>query len=80
NGYRLLDGELRARVNGREETLMRRPDRLVYKTDDVTAELDIYSLAVREARFKHGDVAAVSFEHAVRMAVLLKSLQNASFR
>ncbi len=80
NGYRLLDGELRARVNGRVETLAKRPDRFVYETDDVYAELDMYSLAVREARFKHSEVSSVTFEHAVRMAVLLKALQNASFR
>ncbi|MBW2408742.1 MAG: hypothetical protein JRF72_03015, partial [Deltaproteobacteria bacterium] len=75
-GYMLKDEVLRARVDGEEETLLRREYHLIYETKDVEARLNPKTFAVEEITFSSDAPDTIELRHAARMCVLLTALRD----
>jgi putative selenate reductase len=76
NGYLFVDGALKARVDGKLETLIRHADHLIYETRDIRARLNLNTVAAEEATFLSGAGGPVDLRHAAQMAILFTALKD----
>ncbi|MGD9054509.1 MAG: putative selenate reductase subunit YgfK [Desulfobacterales bacterium] len=76
NGYMFDDGVLKARVDGRAESLTRQAGHLIYETPDIRARLNLKTLAVEEASLLTDVDGPIDLRHAARMAVLYTALKD----
>jgi putative selenate reductase len=76
NGYMFDDGALKARVDGKLETLTRHEDYLVYETQDIRARMNIKTYSVEEVNFFPDVTGPVDLHHAVQMAILFTALKD----
>ncbi len=76
NGYMFVDGALKARVNGKPETLTRFEDHLIYETQDIRARLNLNTVAAEEATFLSGAGGPIDLRHAAHMAILFTALKD----
>jgi putative selenate reductase len=76
NGYMLVDGVLKARVDGELETLSRHADHLIYETGDIRARLNLKTYCAEAVRFRSDAGDPVDLRHAAQMAVLLTALKD----
>jgi putative selenate reductase len=76
NGYLLIDGVLKAKVDGELETLSQHADHLIYETKDIRAQLNIITYCVEEATFHSEAKGPVNFRHAAQMAILFTALKD----
>ncbi len=72
----LADGVLKARVDGKLETLSRRGDSLIYETKDVWARLNLKTYAVEEITFTSPATGPVDLRHAAQMGVMAAALSD----
>lgn len=76
DGY-FLDGNLlRAKLDGRMETMTLAEGHLMYETDQVRVQLDQDTFTVEDVRAKPGYADRIDLEHAAVMYVLLKLLKD----
>jgi putative selenate reductase len=76
NGYMLVDGVLRARVDGELETLSRHKDHLIYETGDIRARLNLNTFVAEEATLLSDADGPIVLRHAAHMAILLTALKD----
>ena len=76
NGYLFVDGALKARVDGKLETLTQQADHMVYETGDIRARFNLNSYAAEEATFLSKVEGPVDLRHAVQMAILYEALKD----
>jgi putative selenate reductase len=76
NGYRLVDGVLKARVDGELETLSRQEDHLTYETKDIRARLNLKTFAAEEATSISDADGPIDLRHAAQMAFMLTALKD----
>jgi len=76
NGYMLVDGVLKARVDGELETLSRHADHLIYETGDIRARLNLNTYSAEEATFLSGAGGPIDLRHAAQMAILFTALKD----
>jgi putative selenate reductase len=76
NGYMLVDGVLKARMDGELETLSRHEDHLIYESRDIRARLNLNTYSAEAVRF-HSDASdPVDLRHAAQMAVMFTALKD----
>jgi hypothetical protein len=71
-----VDGALKARVDGKLETLTRHADHLIYETQDIRARLNLNTYVAEEATFLSGAGGPIDLRHAVQMAILFAALKD----
>jgi putative selenate reductase len=76
NGYMFVDGALKARVDGKLETLTRHEDHLIYETQDIRAQMNIKTYSVEAVNFFPEVTGSVDLRHAAQMAVLFTALKD----
>jgi hypothetical protein len=76
NGYMLVDGVLKARVDGELETLSAHADHLIYETADIRAQLNLNTFVAEEATFLSGADGPIALQHAAQMAILFTALKD----
>jgi putative selenate reductase len=76
NGYMFVDGALKARVDGKLETLTRHADHLIYETQDIRARLNLNTYVAEEATFLSGAGGPIDLRHAVQMVILFAALKD----
>ena len=76
NGYMFMDGILKARVDGRPESLVRNADALIYENPQIRARLNPKTFMVETATLLSDANSATGLRHAARMAILYKALKN----
>ncbi len=76
NGYMFVDGVLRARIDGKTETLTREADHLIYETSDIRARLNSTTYVVEDATFLSKTDGPIDLRHAVQMAILYAALKD----
>ena len=72
----IVDGVLKARVDGELETLSRHADHLIYETGDIQARLNLNTFAAEEATFLSGAGGPIDLRHAAQMAILFTALKD----
>jgi putative selenate reductase len=77
-GYMLVDGALKARVDGKLETLTGHADHLIYENRDIRARLNLNNYTAEEAIFLSGAADPVDLRHASQMAILFTALKDSS--
>ena len=76
SGYMFVDGVLKARVDGKTETLTREADHLIYETSDIRARLNSTTYVTEEATFLSNAEGPVDLRHAAQMAILYAALRD----
>ena len=76
NGYMLVNGFMKARVDGKLETLTRHADHLIYETRDIRARLNLSTFAAEAVRFLSDTSEPVDLRHAAQMAILFTALKD----
>jgi putative selenate reductase len=76
DGYRFVNDVLKARVDGKLETLSRRENHLIYETRDIRARLNLITCAAEEAAFISRTKGPVDLRHAAQMAILFTALKD----
>jgi putative selenate reductase len=76
NGYMLVDGVLKARVDGELETLSRHEDHLIYEIRDIRARLNLNTYSAEAVRFHSDASGTVDLRHAAQMAVMFTALKD----
>ncbi len=76
SGYRFTDGALKARVDGRLESLTRNAEHLIYETSDIRAQLDLKTFNVEEATLLSNADGPIDLRHAAQMAILYTALKD----
>jgi putative selenate reductase len=76
NGYMFMDGLLKARVDGKLESLNRHADHLIYETPDIRARMNLKTLYVAEATIRSDTNSPIDLQHAARMAILYTALKE----
>ena len=76
NGYMLVDGVLKARVDGELETLSRHADHLIYETGDIRARLNLNTYSAEAVRFRSDASNPVDLRHAAQMAIMFTALKD----
>ncbi|UCH10514.1 MAG: 4Fe-4S binding protein [Fidelibacterota bacterium] len=76
NGYFVDGNTIRGRINGEEETLIIKGDRVHYDTAEVSVEADLTSLIPVKASFKTADSEWIKMTHAIEMYVLLNAVKG----
>ncbi len=76
NGYMFVNGALKARVDGKLETLTRHEDHLIYETRDIRARLNLNMYAAEEATFLSDAERPIDLLHAVQMAIMFTALKD----
>ncbi len=76
NGYMFADGALKARVDGRLETLTRHKDRLIYETPEIKVRLNLKTFAAEQATLLSDADGPIDLRHAAQMAILFTALKE----
>jgi putative selenate reductase len=76
NGYMFVNGALKARVDGKLETLTRHEDHLIYETRDIRARMNINTYSVEEVNFFPDVTGPVDLRHAAQMAIMFTALKD----
>jgi putative selenate reductase len=76
NGYMFVDGVLKARVDGKLQSLYRHKDHLIYETKDVKAQLNLNTYSLEKLTFESDSADSVDLRHAAQMAVLYTALKD----
>ena len=76
NGYILVDGVLKARVDGELDTLSRHEDHLIYETRDIQTRLNLKTFAAEEATLISDTNGPIDLRHAAQMAIMFTALQD----
>jgi putative selenate reductase len=76
NGYMIVSGVLKARVDGELETLSRHEDHLIYETGDIRTRLNLNTFAAEEATILSGAGGPIDLRHAAQMAILFTALKD----
>ena len=76
NCYFLKDAVLRAKIDGRAETLTLKRASLIYETKELWARLHYDTLAIEKCRFKSKTTDLIDMRHAAEMGVLLRALKD----
>ena len=76
NGYFLKDAVLRAKIDGKAETLTLNRGFLIYETKELWARLHCDTLAVEKCRFKSKTTDLIDMRHAAEMGVMLRALKD----
>ena len=76
NGYMFVDGALKARVDGKLETLTRHEDHLIYETQDIRAQMNIKTYSVEAVNFFPEVTGSVDLRHAAQMAIMFTALKD----
>jgi putative selenate reductase len=76
NGYMLIDGVLKARVDQKQKTLGRHKDYLIYETRDIRARLNLKTFIAEEATVISDTKNAIDLRHAAKMAILYTALKD----
>ncbi len=76
NGYMFDKGFLKARVDGRPESLTSQAGHLIYETPDIRAQLNSETFAVEEAMLLSEVDGPIDLHHAAQMAVLYTALKD----
>ncbi|UCG66883.1 MAG: hypothetical protein JSW12_07765 [Deltaproteobacteria bacterium] len=67
---------LRAKIDGRAETLTLKRSSLIYEAKELWARLHYDTLAVEKCRFKSKTADLIDMRHTAEMGVLLRALKN----
>jgi len=76
NGYLLVDGVLKARVDGELETLSRHAEHLIYETGNIRAQLNLNTFVAEKAAFLSDTDGPIALRHAAQMAILFTALKD----
>ena len=76
NGYMFAGGALKARVDGRPETLTRHKNHLIYETPEIRARLNLKAFAAEEATLLSEAEGPINLRHAAQMAILYTALKD----
>ncbi len=76
NGYTFMDGVLKARVDGKLESLTQDADRLIYESSEIRAQLNGKTFKVEDATLLSDANTPIELRHAARMAVLYTALKD----
>ncbi|MGD8493229.1 MAG: putative selenate reductase subunit YgfK [Desulfobacterales bacterium] len=76
NGYMFDSGVLKARVDGRPESVTRHAGHLIYEAPDIRARLNLETFAVEEATLLSDADGPINLRHAAQMAVLYTALKD----
>lgn len=69
-------GVLKARVDGRPESVTRHAGHLIYEAPDIRARLNLETFAVEEATLLSDADGPINLRHAAQMAVLYTALKD----
>ena len=76
SGYMFVNGVLRARGDGRPQSLTRNADDLIYENPDIRAQLNLKTFKVQEATLLSDANGPIGLHHAALMAVLYTALRD----
>jgi len=76
NGYMLVGGVLKARVDGELETLSPHEDHLIYQTRDIQTRLNLKTFAAEEATLISDTNGPIDLRHAAQMAFMRSALKD----
>jgi putative selenate reductase len=76
NGYMFAGAALKARVDGRPESLTRHADHLMYEAPDIRARLNLKTFVVEEAAILSDADGPFELRHAAWMAILYTALKG----